>query len=378
MPGPPFLSSQCIDPGCDATKPTLSMLARLSAFAGLVCLLACRSLQVPAQPAIEFTTLPAAAEGDGNVFVNIAGRVTGARAGQQIVVFSRAGMWWVQPLADKPFTKVQPDFSWKNTIHPGSAYAALLVDPGYIPPSTARLLPQTGGAVRAVAVAEGPALPRAPAKKLRFGGYEWEVRKTPGIPAEARTVYDPANAWVDENGFLHLRIAGSPGGWTSADLSLARSLGYGSYRFVVRDVADLEPSAALSISIRDDAGIYREMNTQISRWGQTGGKNAQYIVQPYFVPANMVRFLTPAGTLTWSLSWQPGRASFRTVRGSSNDGKGETADGKGETIAAHTLTSGVPAPQTEAVRLTFSVFYGQHNPLRHGAEVIFEKFEYLP
>ena len=355
--------------------PTWIVLARLSALAGLVCLLACRSLQVPAPPAIEFTTLPAAAEGDGNVFVSIAGRVTGARPGQQIVVFARSGIWWVQPLADKPFTRVQPDSSWKNTIHPGSAYAALLVDPGYSPPSSAHVLPQTGGAVRAVAVAEGPALPRQPAKKLRFGGYEWEVRQTPGSPAELRTVYDPANAWVDENGFLHLRIAGSPGGWTSADLSLARSLGYGSYHFVVRDVSDLEPSAALSISIRDDSGPYREMNIQISRWGQTGGKNAQYIVQPYFVPANMVRFLAPAGTLTWSLSWEPGRASFRMIRGTV---QGNQADGKGETISAHTFTSGVPAPETESVRLTFSVFYGQHNPMKHGAEVIFEKFEYLP
>jgi len=280
-------------------------------------------------------------------------------------------MWWVQPLADKPFTRVLPDSSWKNSIHPGSAYAALLVDLGYSPPSTARVLPQTGGAVRAVAVAEGPALPHQPAKKLRFGGYEWEVRQTPGSPAELRTMYDQANAWVDENGFLHLRVARSSGGWTSADLSLARSLGYGSYHFVVRDISDLEPCAALSISTRDDSGPYREMNIQISRWGQTGGKNAQYVVQPYFVPANMVRFLAPAGTLTYSLSWEPGRASFRTVRGSG-------ADGKGEMIAAHTFTSGVPAPETESVRLTFSVFYGKHNPLRHGAEVIFEKFEYLP
>jgi hypothetical protein len=280
-------------------------------------------------------------------------------------------VWWVQPLAAKPFTAVQPDFSWKNSIHPGSAYAALLVDPGYSPPSTAHVLPQPGGAVRAVAVAEGPALPRQPAKKLRFGGYQWEVRQTPGSPAASRTVYDPANAWVDENGFLHLRIAKSPDGWTSADLSLARSLGYGSYHFVVRDISALEPSAALSISTRDDSGPYREMNFQISRWGQIAGKNTQYIVQPYFVPANMFRFLAPAGALTFSLSWQPGRAAFRTLQGSG-------ADGKGKTIAAHTFTSGVPTPETESVRLTFSVFYGQHNPMKHGAEVIFEKFEYLP
>lgn len=113
------------------------------------------------------------------------------------------------------------------------------------------------------------------------------------------------------------------------------------------------------------------MNIQIGRWGRTEGKNAQYVVQPYFVPANMVRFLTPAETLTYSLSWEPGRATFRTLRGSG-------ADGKGEMIAAHTFTSGVPAPETESVRLTFSAFYGKHNPLRHGSEVIFEKFEYLP
>jgi hypothetical protein len=85
----------------------------------------------------------------------------------------------------------------------------------------------------------------------------------------------------------------------------------------------------------------------------------------------MVRFLAPAGTLIYSLSLAPGRASFRTVRGSG-------ADGKGEMIAAHTFTSGVPAPETESVRLTFAVFYGKHNPPKQGAEVIFEKFEYLP
>jgi hypothetical protein len=176
---------------------------------------------------------------------------------------------------------------------------------------------------------------------------------------------------VDENGFLHLRIGGSSGGWTSADVSLARSLGYGSYHFVVRDTSDLEPSAVLSISTRDESGPYREMLIQISRWGQTAGKNAQFVVQPYFVPANMVRFLAPAGTLTYSLSWEPGQASFRTLRGSG-------AGGKREMIAAHTFTSGVPAPGAESVRLNFSVFHGQHNPLRAGAEVIFEKFEYLP
>ena len=57
----------------------------------------------------------------------IAGRVKGARKGQRIVLFARSGMWWVQPLAADPFTKIQPDSRWRSTTHPGSAYAALLV-----------------------------------------------------------------------------------------------------------------------------------------------------------------------------------------------------------------------------------------------------------
>jgi hypothetical protein len=139
----------------------------------------------------------------------------------------------------------------------------------------------------------------------------------------------------------------------------------------MRDISDLEPSAVLSISTRDDSGPYREMDIQISRWGESTGKNAQYVVQPYFVPANMVRFIAPAGTLAYSIFWEPGRASFRTFRVS-------VAGGKGEIIAAHAFTSGVPAPETESVRLNFYVFHARDNPLRHVAEVIVEKFEYLP
>jgi hypothetical protein len=280
-------------------------------------------------------------------------------------------MWWVQPVAAKPFTAIQPDSSWKNSIHPGSAYAALLVDSNYRPPSTAHVLPQPGGPIRAIAIAEGSMLAHQPAKTLHFSGYEWEVHQTPGEPSGSQNVYDPANAWVDQNGFLHLRIARSSDGWTSADLSLSRSLGYGSYRFVIRDISDLEPAAVLSISTRDESEPYREMDIQISRWGQATGKNAQYVVQPYFVPANLVRFLAPAGTLTYSLSWEPGRASFRTLRKSG-------AGGKEEMIATHTFTSGVPAPETESVRLNFYVFHTQHNPLGRGIEVTVEKFQFLP
>jgi hypothetical protein len=148
-------------------------------------------------------------------------------------------------------------------------------------------------------------------------------------------------------------------------VSLARSLGYGSYRFVVRDISKLEPAVAFSMSTWDDSGPPREMDIEISRWGEPASKNAQYVIQPYYVPANTVRFSAPSGKLTYTLQWEPGRAVFRTVRGT-------------ETASEHAFTSGIPSPGNERIHMNLYVFENKNNPLQHESEVVIEKFEYLP
>jgi hypothetical protein len=225
--------------------------------------------------------------------------------------------------------------------------------------------------VQAVATADGAMLHHAPLKTLDFSGYEWLVRQTPGSPAGTRNLYDGANAWVDPRGFLHLRIAPTPTGWTSAEVDLFRSLGYGSYQFVVSNVSHLEPPVVLTISTWDGSGPDQEMDIEISRWGELTGKNAQYVVQPYFVPANVVRFLSPPGRLAYSFVWEPGRVAFRTVRGSESAGRRDV-------VAAHVFTSGVPAAGGETVKMNLYVFDNRRARLQHGVEVIIEKFEYLP
>src|SRR2546422_2861834 len=52
------------------------------------------------------------------------------------------------------------------------------------------------------------------------------------------TLFRSGNVWTDETGALHLRISGSAGKWGAGELKLTRSLGYGTYRFQVRDVSD--------------------------------------------------------------------------------------------------------------------------------------------
>ncbi len=66
-------------------------------------------------------------------------------------------------------------------------------------------------------------------------------------------IYTPENAWTDSNGALHLRVSKVSDKWTCAEVSLDRSLGYGTYSFMVRDISELEPAAIFSIFTYDYA-----------------------------------------------------------------------------------------------------------------------------
>lgn len=324
----------------------------------------CRSRQANPEASIEFTRIPQADEGGRDKHDIILGRVKGAHSGQQIVLYSRSGVWWVQPLVDHPFTKLEGS-QFSGATHLGTDYAALLVEPGYHPPNTTNELPPVGGAVAAVATVRGQK--SAPSASISFAGYEWRVRDAPSDRG-GRNFYSPRNAWSDQDGALHLRIAKDAGKWTCAEVSLTRSLGYGSYSCVVRDTAHLEPAAVFSMFTYDYAGAdenYHEAAIEISRWGDRASKNAQYVIQPYYVPSNVARFEVPSGPLMYSFHWEPGRLSFKTTRGS-------------KIISERVFTSGVPSHGIESVRMNVYVFRKAHIPLENGAEVVIDKFEYLP
>jgi signal transduction histidine kinase len=128
---------------------------RIALLGGICILLAsCNSLQSGnrhAGPTIEFTSVPrAGADNPGKLSV-ISGRVIGAQRGQQIVLYAKGeAVWWVQPYANEPFTKIQPNSKWSSFAHPGTEYAALLVGSDFQPPPTATALPTTGVAAFAI------------------------------------------------------------------------------------------------------------------------------------------------------------------------------------------------------------------------------------
>jgi hypothetical protein len=342
----------------------------------VLLLVGCRQWSSNPSQSITFGKVPAANERDYDTLANIEGRAAGFRPGQQIVLYSNSEeLWWIQPGIYRPFTSIQNNAGWKGQVHLGTQYAAMLVDPGYNPPETFESLPPTGNGIAVIAVVngQGPITVPRPTKTLHFSGYDWIVRTAASNRAGTRNSFDPANAWTDELGALHLRIAKNQRKWTCAEVKLTRSLGYGTYIFTVGDTSQFEPSVVLTLLTWDGLGTERsrrELDVEISRWGYRENTNAHYVVQPYFIPANIVRFTVPGGLLTHSFKWEPGQVAFSTVTGSQAEG--------GRVINRHVFTSGVPAAGGEVVRINLYVFNKGQIPLQHETEVVIEKFEFLP
>jgi hypothetical protein len=348
----------------DCSKVTISRRA-VVALAPVLLTEACRRVETRSGPSIAFTRIPPADAAGSASHDIIEGKVTGGAAGQKIVLYAKTGKWWVQPLIDQPFTSLRPNFQWTNATHLGSDYAALLVKESFKPEATLESIPQADDNVLAVAVVSGAAQPPSPV--IQFSGYKWRLRDAPSGRG-GRNIYTPSNIQVDENGAMHLRISRADPDWSCAETSLVRNLGYGTYEFVVRGLERLQPAAVFSMFTFDYASgsqHNREMNIEISRWGSSTKKNAQYVVQPYYAPANVHRFNVPPGVLTFSLEWQRDRAAFRTRRGSA-------------TLEEHIFTAGIPSPGIESMRIAFYVYRKAEVKLQDPMEVVIERFTYFP
>ena len=328
----------------------------------------------PPAPTIQFTQIPDAGPGGAEKTAKIGGRALGNKPGQRIVLFAQYGTWWVQPFASRPFTEIQADHSWTNITHMGSEYAALLVERDYAPPKIADVLPAPGGPVIAVATVAGKASGLSKLTtpgKMNFSGFDWEVYRGPKENFGVLYPNSSSNVWTDSKGWLHLRISKETEGWTGAEINLSRSLGYGTYSFVFHALPELEPATILSIQSWDplDAGQnHREFDVLLGQRGDPSIKNGQYSVIPFNVPGNVYRFTVPRDSFTHAIRWEQGWLLFQT----------QQTDGRRRVIAEHTFTAGIPTPGGERIHINVYAYRDAQVPQKNTAEVILEKFVYLP
>jgi hypothetical protein len=321
------------------------------------------------EPTISFSLVPVADPGGPESLEAIRGVVQHARPDDHVILYSySAGAWWVQPFASRPFTTLAGDLSWQSTIHLGERYAALLVDASYKPAAKLAAIPATGLGIRAVATTAGT---RPTPITIHFSGYDWEVRQISSNWGGTLNPYDPRNAWVDQAGFLHLKIDRRDDRWFCADIGLTESLGQGSYSFTIRDVSGLDPAAVLRLYTWDHFKLFNSvLSVDLSRWGDEKSQNGRFVVHPSYEPHNIQGFEAPAGVVTFGFDWSADKVTFSALRGKPTNSPA--------VLATHTFTSGVPKPGGEKIHMSFYVYGNSRTPMRKASEVIVEGFRYIP
>ena len=336
---------------------------------------ACRTQHHDPATVIEFNHVPPPDIGGAGAVDTLSGTVHNAQPGARLVIYTYSqNTWYVQPLTLRPFTKIEKDGAWSTLTHLGSQYAAVLVTAEHRPANVLRALPSVGGSVLFIKTVPGNSSSIKPPRHLRFSSYDWTVRQMGSDRHGTPHQYRKSNAGVDAQGWLHLRVTKENDEWTCAEVALPNSLGYGRYDVVVGGIEKLEPATVFDVFTWDRGGTNqnrREMNTQLARWGDPNGKNAEFSVQPFYRPANTYRYSVPNVPLMLTMNWERGRVKFDTSRATKSGGAGGN-------IAKRTFTADIPAPASESMHLNLCIFdYGKVRQTSD-AEVVVKSFHYLP
>lgn len=219
-------------------------------------------------------------------------------------------------------------------------------------------------------------------KIIRFSGQEWRVKSSgqPVGPGPNHFSNDPGNVWVDGSGQLHLKITYKNGKWYCAEVVTVAPLGYGSYQFKVSSSAGgIDKDAVLGLFTWDTSAPqynYREIDIELSRWGEEMGLNAQFVVQPWDRPGNRHRFAIDrsAGSSTYIFVWSPKSVQFLSFIG-------EAPSPDPSNIANQWLYTGrdiPPAGGSANARINLWLIGGHPPSDGKEIEVVLSSFDYIP
>jgi hypothetical protein len=208
-------------------------------------------------------------------------------------------------------------------------------------------------------------------KRIKWSNQEWLVKDSGGARVGPGSNYfDTEAVRVDARG-LTLSVIERDGRYYCGEVVTAASLGYGTYRFVVASEVDLlGDNLTLGLFTWSDdpgeEGSHKELDVELGRWGNPANDIAQYVVQPYTRPQNIVRFPLPKGAKesTHSFEWLRGEGRFRSEVG-------------GATVKEHRFTRGVPTPDKEQARMNLWITGGRV-PMKGLREVTIRSFEFIP
>lgn len=139
------------------------------------------------------------------------------------------------------------------------------------------------------------------ARTISFAGLVWEVRSGNGAPGNGCWSDDEQSVWVDESGYLHLRVRQLPDGrWCQAEVRARSYADYGNHLFWTNSRLDLlGPTTVFGMFLYADD--YNEIDIETTR-AFDPDYNLLYVVQPRSASAPSSSYRT-----TFSLNGVDGR-----------------------------------------------------------------------
>ena len=122
------------------------------------------------------------------------------------------------------------------------------------------------------------------AQTLKFSGYEWSIKSGDKL-GPGPNLWASSHAWVDSNGYLHLKISPINGKWACAEVSSLQRFGFGDYEFLVEgpiDRLDRNVTLGLFNYPTPDVGSdgTNEIDIEFSHWGNPNRPIGNYTVWP--------------------------------------------------------------------------------------------------
>ena len=260
------------------------------------------------------TTKPAEITIINATYENISGAVNNVDVNKyKVVLWAKTDQWYIQPYIANPRTSINSDGTWSSYTHSYERIVALLVDNTYLPGSILQQHPASQAGV--LAWDEKPT--RSMDKTINWCGYQWLIKSAVGAgPGPNNFSDDTSCVKIDYQGRLHLKTVKLNGSWNCGEIFLNKSLGYGTYQYQVDSRVDsFDYNTVFSGFLYDDQT--REIDIEFSR-ALASPYNIQYVVQPYNVNGNLIRFLMGSGSSTHQITWSPDSVVFRSWVGTSD------------------------------------------------------------
>jgi hypothetical protein len=211
----------------------------------------------------------------------------------------------------------------------------------------------------------------AGALDLQFGGMAWGIRKTAGPTDPGPNTFEsaPDHIWVDAQGALHLTLKKKGEVWYATEAMAKKDTGYGTYRFELSGSAGaLDPNIVFGFFTwdRNTPPYNRELDIEISKWGDPAIQPLWFTVQPYDVPGRQASFaLPPAKRYSFEMRWEPGSVSYQ-------------AWADGVPLASWKFSGDVPEPGRARLRLNMWLFRGKAPAGTGPYEVVVSNFSFQP